>query len=190
MPKINVSPQKPRPPNFSAYATNFTRISFAETNSSKQKTETISQCVIANQNSMLTSVKLMMQTAYGNVNVSQEKHSIDSRIVTQVSTGQFNSRILLFRPTIMPQLGRQVTGLSPSLSASSSASKPLADNLYPMLMSITSSGSAFMRFWFALAASSEFATSLSFLFPSYKNRQRIFALIIDLYKLIYTKNLS
>ena len=36
-------------------------------------------------------------------------------------------------------------------------------------MSITSRGSAFILFWFAVAASSELSTSLSFFLPSYKH---------------------
>lgn len=62
------------------------------------------------------------------------------------------------------QLVGQVTWASPRLSPSPSSSTLL--NRYPMFINITSSGSAFILFWLAWAASSELSTSRSFFDPS------------------------
>ena len=78
-------------------------------------------------------------------------------------------RHMLVRRRENIQLGRQCTELSAwslvSVWPSSSPSSPPVI-LYPMFINITSRGSAFMRFWFAEAASSELSTSRSSFFPS------------------------
>ena len=71
--------------------------------------------------------------------------------------------------TSCPQLVGHVTCASPRAPPSPSPSSP-ALSRYPMFINITSSGSAFIRFWLANAASSLLSTSRSFLDPSWNPR--------------------